>query len=115
MSYKIKSRIWIEIDDQVMLGEGRVSLLKAIRETGSLSKAAKQLGMSYKKAWRLIDTVNKAAALPVIVTSIGGHGGGGATLTPYGQQLITAFEEINQNCWEFLDQQVTKIEKLSDK
>lgn len=113
MDYKIKSRIWIEIDGEVMLGEGRVSLLKAIGETGSLSKAAKELNMSYKKAWRLIDSVNKKAASPVIISSIGGQGGGGATLTDYGKQLITAFDEINQNCWDFLDQQTEKIESLS--
>ena len=50
MEYKIKSRIWIEVDGEILLGEGRVSLLKAIEKTGSLSKASKSLGMSYKKA-----------------------------------------------------------------
>ena len=49
MKYKIKSRIWIEADDNILLGEGRVALLKAIEETGSLTKAAKSLKMSYKK------------------------------------------------------------------
>ena len=51
MNYKIKSRIWIEADGDILLGEGRVALLKAIESTGSLSKAAKSLKMSYKKAW----------------------------------------------------------------
>ena len=59
MDYKIKSRIWIEADGNILLGEGRVNLLRAINEEGSLSKAAKVLGMSYKKAWSLIDAVNK--------------------------------------------------------
>ncbi len=49
MTYKIKSKIWIESDGKILLGEGRVQLLKAIKETGSLSKAAKKLNMSYKK------------------------------------------------------------------
>ena len=108
MDYKIKSRIWIEADGNTLLGEGRVSLLKAIKETGSLSKAAKSLGMSYKKAWSLIDVVNKRAEQSVITTSIGGKGGGGAQLTPYGKSLVTAFETINKNCWEFLDEQIRK-------
>ena len=89
MEYKIKSRIWIETNNNVLLGEGRMRLLKAIEKTGSLSKAAKTLKMSYKKAWHLIDTVNKAAKKPVI-----------------------AFESINKNCWKFLDEQVLKINKL---
>ena len=112
MSYKIKSRIWIETNNNVLLGEGRISLLKAIEKTGSLSKAAKILKMSYKKAWHLIDTVNKAAKKPVIVLSVGGKGGGGSQLTPYGKSLVIAFDEINKNCWRFLDEQVSKINTL---
>jgi len=80
MVYKIKSRIWIETNNNVLLGEGRMRLLKAIEKTGSLSKAAKTLKMSYKKAWHLIDTVNKAAKKPVTISNIGGKGGGGGSI-----------------------------------
>ena len=109
MSYKIKSRIWIETKGEILLGEGRVRLLKAIDETGSLSKAAKSLNMSYKKAWSLIDAVNKRADRPVTKSNIGGKGGGGATLTNYGKKLVSAFESINSNCWQFLDQEIKKV------
>ncbi len=112
MDYKIKSRIWIESDSNVLLGEGRVKLLKAIDKTGSLSKAAKTLNLSYKKAWHLIDSVNKTAKKPVTINSIGGKGGGGAELTDYGKSLINAFDEINKNCWDFLDNELKKIKKL---
>jgi len=112
MSYKIKSRIWIESDDNVLLGEGRVHLLKAIQETGSLSKAAKSLKISYKKAWHLLDSVNKSAKKPVTINSIGGKGGGGAELTDYGKNLVKTFDDINKNCWAFLDKQLEKIEAL---
>lgn len=108
MVYKIKSRIWIEADGNILLGEGRVSLLKAISSTGSLTKAAISLGMSYKKAWSLIDAINKRAEKPVISTSIGGKGGGGAILTSYGESLINTFDAINKNCWEFLDEQISQ-------
>jgi molybdate transport system regulatory protein len=112
MGYRIKSRIWIESEDNVLLGEGRVHLLKAIQETGSLSKAAKSLNISYKKAWQMLDSVNKSAKKPVTINSVGGKGGGGAELTEYGNSLITAFDEINKNCWEFLDKQLEKIERI---
>lgn len=112
MGYKIKSRIWIESENNVLLGEGRVHLLKAIQETGSLSKAAKSLKISYKKAWQLLDSVNKSAKKPVTINSIGGKGGGGAELTEYGKSLVEAFDEINRNCWDFLDQQLKKFELL---
>lgn len=108
MKYEIKSKIWIEVDGKILLGEGRVALLKAIEDTGSLTKAAKSLGMSYKKAWSLIDAINNRAKNPVITTSIGGKGGGGAELTPYGKSLARAFDAINEKCWEFLDKQVKK-------
>jgi len=110
MEYKIKSRIWIEADGHILLGEGRINVLKTIGETGSLSKAAKTLGMSYKKAWTLIDAVNSRAKKPVITTTIGGKRGGGTELTPYGKSLIKAFETINENCWEFLDAQISKTD-----
>lgn len=112
MSYKIKSRIWIESKNKVFLGEGRIKLLKAINETGSLSKAAKSLNLSYKKAWTLMDSVNKSAKKPVTINSIGGKGGGGAKLTDYGKSLIIAFDDINKNCWDFLDTQLEKIKDL---
>ena len=112
MNYKIKSRIWIESEDNVLLGEGRVHLLKAIQETGSLSKAAKSLNISYKKAWQMLDSVNKSAKKPVTINSIGGKGGGGAELTEYGKSLVQAFDEINKSCWAFLDKQLEKIERI---
>ncbi|MBT2160852.1 winged helix-turn-helix domain-containing protein [Zobellia laminariae] len=103
--YKIKSRIWIEVGDNVLVGEGRVKLLKEIEAQGSLSKAAKSIGMSYKKAWTLIDAVNKSAKEAVVTTSVGGQKGGGTVITPYGKNLIAAFERINKKCWEFLDEE----------
>lgn len=112
MGYKIKSRIWIESENNVLLGEGRVQLLKAIQNKGSLSKAAKSLNISYKKAWQLLDSVNKSSKKPVTINSIGGKGGGGAELTAYGKSLVKAFDEINRNCWVFLDEQLKKIEKI---
>ena len=112
MTYKIRSRIWIENKEHVLLGEGRVSLLKAIGDTGSLSKAAKSLNMSYKKAWNLLDSVNKAAAKPVVLTSVGGKNGGGAELTEYGKSLINAFDTINKGCWEYLDKELERLNNL---
>lgn len=109
MEYKIKSRIWIEIDDEIFLGEGRVKLLKAIQRTGSLSKAAKTINLSYNKAWKLIDSVNKVSKEPLVQKSTGGSGGGGTTLTPYGKEMVHLFDTINQNCWKFLDKQVSKF------
>jgi len=109
MDYKIKSRIWIESEQGVFLGEGRVRLLKAIAQTGSLRKAANALEMSYKKAWKLMDSMNKTAQKPLVLTTTGGKGGGGAHLTVYGEEIITTFDQINQKCWDFLDNELKQI------
>jgi molybdate transport system regulatory protein len=94
------------------MGEGRLRLLRAIEQTGSLSKAAKEVQISYKKAWHLVDSVNKSAKKPVTQKSVGGKGGGGTILTDYGKSLVDTFDEINRNCWEFLDKQMEKINTL---
>lgn len=108
--YQIKSRIWIEGKEGVFLGEGRIQILKAIASEGSVSKAAKSLGMSYKKAWNLVDSINKNASTPVIKTNTGGSGGGGTEITEYGLKMILAFENINKNCWDFLDEQLKSLQ-----
>lgn len=105
---KIKSKIWIESEEGVLISDGRVKLLKLIDETGSLNKAAKAMNLSYQKAWKLIDASNKAAPSPLITSQIGGSKGGGTVLTPYGKSLIASFENINSACWEYLDEQLKK-------
>lgn len=105
---RIKSKIWIESDEGILISEGRIQLLKLIDSTGSLNKAAKEMNISYQKAWKLIDASNKASKEPLIATQVGGNKGGGTVLTPYGKSLIESFEAINVACWDFLDQQLKK-------
>lgn len=101
--FKIKSRIWLEGSDGIFLGEGRISLLHAIHKEGSLSKAAKSLNMSYKKAWNLIDAINKSAPKPVVIKSTGGANGGGTIVTSYGLKQIEQFELLKKRCWDFME------------
>jgi molybdate transport system regulatory protein len=105
---KIKSKIWIETEQGIVISEGRIQLLKLIDATGSLNKAAKAMNISYQKAWKLLDASNKASKQPLIETQIGGNKGGGTVLTPYGKSLVKSFEAINASCWEFLDTELKK-------
>lgn len=109
MQEQIKSRIWIEKQGNIFLGYGRIELLKKVDEMKSINAAAKELNMSYKKAWRLINDMNEAAEKPIIIKNIGGKFGGGTILTPYGKSLIHQFETLNKNCIEFLDSEFKKI------
>ncbi|MNQ97236.1 Molybdenum-pterin-binding protein MopA [compost metagenome] len=105
---KIKSKIWIETEEGILISEGRIQLLKLIDATGSLNKAAKAMNISYQKAWKLVDASNKASKTPLIETQVGGNKGGGTVLTPYGKLLIESFEAINTACWGFLDAELKK-------
>ncbi|NQY06384.1 MAG: LysR family transcriptional regulator [Flavobacteriaceae bacterium] len=103
MKYHVKSKIWIELNDQILLGEGRVKLLKEIEINNSLSKAAKEMNMSYKKAWRLIDEINTVAPEKVVESNIGGKNGGGSQITKYGKSLIKQYEQLKMEQIKFAD------------
>ena len=109
MPYKIKSRIWIDGKNGTFLAEGRVELLKKINETGSISSAAKSMKMSYKKAWEIIDGMNKEAKLPLVERVSGGKGGGGTIVTAEGIRIIQLFESLNNQCQTFLNKAILQI------
>lgn len=78
------------------LGPGKIALLEGIARTGSLRQAAREIGMSYRRAWLLIDQVNQSFDTPATSATVGGSGGGGATLTPFGQELIERYRALEQ-------------------
>ncbi len=104
MSFKVKSRIWIESDTGVFLGEGRVRLLKAIDHFGSISEAAKDLDISYKKAWKLVKSMNESSTKEMVIKTKGGTGGGKSVLTDYARETILFFDGLNQSCWKTLEE-----------
>ncbi|MCB0409337.1 MAG: winged helix-turn-helix domain-containing protein [Flavobacteriales bacterium] len=110
MSYEIKNRIWIEGNNGTYLAEGRVHLLKKIIETGSITQAAKTMKMSYKKAWEIIDGMNKEASKPLVVRISGGKNGGGTEVTEEGVRVIRLFEDLNKNCQEYLNNELMKLD-----
>lgn len=78
------------------LSDRRLQVLRALGECGSISQAARQVGVSYKAAWQAIDTLGNLAGVPVVEKSVGGAGGGGAKLTPAGQELLRAAQAMAQ-------------------
>jgi molybdate transport system regulatory protein len=87
-------RLRIDLSPDSALGPGKISLLEHIESTGSLSKAARELGMSYRRAWLLLDDINGMFSDPATTTSVGGSGGGGARLTDLGREIVKAYREI---------------------
>ncbi|ACM92289.1 molybdenum-pterin-binding protein [Nautilia profundicola AmH] len=110
---KIKGNFWIEKDGKSFLGKGRIELLKKIDKYGSISRAAKEMKMSYKAAWDAVDIINKLAKDQVVEKMSGGKGGGGTRVTEYGKKLIDLFESAEEkfrndllNLEEFLKKEI---------
>ena len=91
---KIRVRHWVYVDDIKFFGPGRVELLEHIDETGSIVKASKAMGMSYKKAWAMVDAMNTYGQQPYVITHKGGQQGGGAELTETGKKVIEAYKRL---------------------
>ena len=87
-------RVRILIGSATALGPGKVDLLEAIAEKGSISAAARSLGMSYRRAWLLVDTMNRCFKEDVVTTSTGGTGGGGARVTPLGLDVLRRYRDM---------------------
>jgi molybdate transport system regulatory protein len=87
-------RLHIHVGEEHSLGPGKAALLEAIRETGSISAAARSLGMAYRHAWELVDDLNAGFAPGVVETTAGGKAGGGARLTAFGEELLARFREM---------------------
>ena len=88
-------RFRIEFGPRSGVGPGKIALLEQIERCGSLSQAARNLNMSYRRAWQLLDSLNRCFIEPVARTSKGGRGGGGATLTLLGERLIHVYRAFD--------------------
>lgn len=78
------------------IGPGKIALLEAIRTSGSISAAARQLGMSYRRAWLLVEELNGSLREPAVAAATGGRQGGGAALTDVGEQVVTLYRAIER-------------------
>jgi len=89
-------RCWVEVGGVRHFGPGPAELLGLIEETGSISKAAKSMGMSYKKAWDMIERLNARGQKPYVVARKGGTQGGGAMITSTGKKVVASFNKLNK-------------------
>ncbi len=100
---EISSNLTLELFEQPFLLEKRIDLLFAIKKCGSISKAAKEVPMSYKKAWEAVDTMNNLSPTPIVQTETGGRGGGGTVLTTYGENLLKTYLVLKDEHKKFLE------------
>jgi molybdate transport system regulatory protein len=112
MKSKVQFRLRIYRDDSIAIGPGKIALLEAIAETGSISAAGRQLGMSYRRAWMLIDEMNRALSSPAVSTAAGGTHGGGTALTPVGEQLVQHYRAIESTARVAAAADITALTRL---
>ena len=89
-------RCRIDFGSGCSVGPGKIELLEAIGRSGSLSQAARDLKMSYRRAWLLLDHLNRSFAEPVVTTSVGGAHGGGAAVTAFGDALVISYRKVER-------------------
>lgn len=87
-------RLRLVLGQSIAVGPGKADLLAAVAESGSISAAGRLMGMSYKRAWYLLDTMNRCFREPLVAASKGGKGHGGAHLTPMGEQVLALYRGI---------------------
>lgn len=109
-TYRLNGRLWLETDNGRFLGIGRLELLEQIAALGSISKAAQTMGMSYKRAWDLVSSMNAQSATPLVVTQTGGSRGGGAAVTEAGLEAIVMFKALQARFQEFMATETNRLQ-----
>jgi molybdate transport system regulatory protein len=108
---RLDVRLRIDFGPASSIGPGKIALLEHIDRVGSLSQAARELGLSYRRAWLLLDDLNHSFTEPVAKTSVGGVGGGGVQLTEFAQKLITSYREVERATLEATRVRFTELLK----
>jgi molybdate transport system regulatory protein len=106
---QVQCRVRVHRGDDIAVGPGKMELLAAIRETGSISGAARKMHMSYRRAWLLVETMNSCFKKPLVETATGGRAGGGAQLTPTGEKVLEAYEAMMRDVMQVAEKHLGKL------
>lgn len=108
----ISIKIRLPYQDLVAIGPGKADLLEAIDKSGSISAGARTMGMSYKRAWDLVDTMNKSFREPLVATATGGSQGGGARVTPFGHDVLARYRRMEVKANQSIIQDAEALAEL---
>lgn len=109
------ARLRIVTGRHIALGPGKADLMEAIRETGSIAAACRRMGMSYKQAWLLIETMNASFARPLVAAAKGGKRGGGARLTPLGEDVLVRFRRMQASSSRAIARDLAALKRVMRK
>jgi molybdate transport system regulatory protein len=105
-------RIRVIADDTIAFGPGKASLLQAIAHSGSISGAAREMGMSYRRAWLLVEQMNRCFTGPLVQTATGGLKGGGAQVTGLALDVLAHYQAMQQKARSAIDQDLSYLQGL---
>jgi molybdate transport system regulatory protein len=108
---EIRSKIWIEVDGEAVFGRGRRLLLEAIDAHGSINRAAKEVGISFRKAWSHIKTMEDRLGIKLVERQAGGRNGGGAAITKEAKVFLIKFEAMEDGIREIVDERFRTVLK----
>jgi molybdate transport system regulatory protein len=111
-SHQSRLRFRLVLGRSIVIGPGKADILAAVAETGSISAAGRSMGMSYKKAWHLIDTMNGCFREPLVIASKGGSSRGGAQLTDMGQRVLDLYRSIENEAAQAAERHLTAFAEL---
>jgi molybdate transport system regulatory protein len=100
----------IDLDSEGRIGPGKIQLLENIRELGSISAAGRAMDMSYKRAWDLVDEINRICRQAAVERQTGGKNGGGAVLTPFGISLVSRYRKIERDAATAVRQELAALQ-----
>ena len=109
------ARLRIILGSDIALGPGKADLMEGIRATGSIAAAGRRMGMSYKQAWMLVETVNACFVKPLVVAAKGGKAGGGARLTPLGEKVLARFQRMQTSSSQAIAKDLAALSRVMRK
>jgi molybdate transport system regulatory protein len=108
----VGARLRIVLEPDIAIGPGKADLLQGIRETGSIAAAGRRLGMSYKRAWLLVETMNRCFKSPLVEASRGGRARGGANLTPAGERVLDCYRRMEALTGKAIAREMAELRRL---
>jgi molybdate transport system regulatory protein len=109
MDVKIKSKFWIEVDGKPVFGSGKRCLLEAIEKYGSINQAAKEVKISYRKAWSHLNAMEKRLGIKLIDRHTGGKNGGGTVLTENARTILKQYKDLESGLQKIVDGRFRRI------
>lgn len=110
---RLRARLRFVLEPDIALGPGKADMLEQIRETGSISAAGRLMGMSYKRAWLMVESMNRCFRRPLVEAAKGGARGGGARLTPVGEEVLAQYRRMEAKAAKAIQAELRALRRLA--